>query len=162
MQRTQFPLPRKFHTRLLTGRVVGHPEIIHFICRAEPPGDRVWAFSGGPTGDESASPPPASRPCQRQVCPSPSVSHNSGAEEPAGELSRTDVPKSEKERPRQCESGETSQMPGCGSCCNVAFSDSRRLTDRTLPIWIVEESRLSGREPAASRVVSETKTANQD
>jgi hypothetical protein len=81
--------------------MVGHPEVIHFICRAEPPGDRVSAFSGGPTGDESASPPPASRPCQRQVRPSPSVSHNSGAEEPAGELLRTDVPKS----------GETAYSP---------------------------------------------------
>jgi ABC-type multidrug transport system fused ATPase/permease subunit len=28
MQRTQFPLPRKFHTRLLTGRVVGKPSLI--------------------------------------------------------------------------------------------------------------------------------------
>ena len=73
----------------------GHPEVIRFIFRAEQ--TTVWAFSGGPTGDESAvvsSPPRASGPCQRQVCPSPSVSHNSGAEEPAGELFRMDVPKS--------------------------------------------------------------------
>jgi hypothetical protein len=75
----------------------GHPEVIHFICRAERPETSVWAFSCGPTGDESvvvSSPASASRPCHRQICPCPSVSHNSGAEEPAGELFRTDVPKS--------------------------------------------------------------------
>ena len=77
--------------------IVGHPEVIHFICRAEPPGDQRLGFFR--------------RPDWRRICPCflaassfPSLS-TSGlsvpvclaqfrVEEPAGELFRTDVPKS--------------------------------------------------------------------
>jgi hypothetical protein len=79
-----------------SGRIV-HPEVIHFTCRAEPPGDQRLGFFRRPDWRRicrcflaASSFPPLST----SVCPSPSVSHNSGAEEPAGELFRTDVPKS--------------------------------------------------------------------
>jgi hypothetical protein len=73
----------------LNARIVGHPEVIHFICPAEPPGDQRLSVFRPPDwrricGSFLAA--SASRPCHRQICPSPSVSHNSGAEELAGEL----------------------------------------------------------------------------